>query len=143
MRALRLRPDKYAENRTPVTYGRTSAALAGGKKEPECEWLDEASSVPFQQRLRRLHPSKSEPNCSAVISAALRHPGIPTLQDRADLKSDSPWEGEEPCRYRRSFDPRHIRLEVVVGCRRLSAGMDQGANQGCQGVTIPGRPINT
>ena len=53
-RALRLRSDSYAENRTSVSYGQTSAALTGWKKEPECKWLNEVSSVPLQQCLRHL-----------------------------------------------------------------------------------------
>lgn len=53
-RALRLRSDSYAESKTSVSYGQTSAALTGWKKEPECEWLNEVSSVPLQQCLRHL-----------------------------------------------------------------------------------------
>jgi putative transposase len=53
-RALRLRSESYAESKTSVSYGQTSAELTGWKKEPECEWLNEVSSVPLQQCLRRL-----------------------------------------------------------------------------------------
>ncbi len=53
-RALRLRSDSYAENKTSVSYGQTSATLTGWKKEPECQWLNEVSCVPLQQCLRHL-----------------------------------------------------------------------------------------
>ncbi len=53
-RALRLRSDSYAENKTSVSYGQTSAALTAWKKEPDCLWLNGVSSVPLQQCLRHL-----------------------------------------------------------------------------------------
>jgi len=53
-RALQLRKDSYAENKTSVSYAQTSAALTGWKKEPGCLWLNEVSSVPLQQCLRHL-----------------------------------------------------------------------------------------
>jgi putative transposase len=53
-RALKLRRDSYAENKTSVSYGQTSAALTGWKQEPDCVWLYEVSCVPLQQNLRHL-----------------------------------------------------------------------------------------
>ena len=53
-RALRLRSDSYAGSKTSVSYAQTSAALTGWKKEPQCQWLNEVSSVPLQQCLRHL-----------------------------------------------------------------------------------------
>jgi putative transposase len=53
-RALALRKDAYAENKTRVNYGQTSAALTRWKKEPDLAWLREVSSVPLQQCLRHL-----------------------------------------------------------------------------------------
>jgi putative transposase len=53
-RALRLRLDRCAEDKTWVSYCQTSAALTGWKKEPESAWLNEVSSVPLQQCLRHL-----------------------------------------------------------------------------------------
>src|SRR5580700_8766494 len=53
-RALRLRSDRYAEDKTSVSYGETSAALTGWKKTPSCKWLNEVSCVPLQQGLRHL-----------------------------------------------------------------------------------------
>jgi putative transposase len=53
-RALRLRTDIYAKDKTKVTYGQTSAALTQWKQEPSCAWLNEVSCVPLQQCLRHL-----------------------------------------------------------------------------------------
>jgi putative transposase len=53
-RALRLRTDSYAENKTSVGYAQTSSALTRWKQEPDCEWLNEVSCVPVQQCLRHL-----------------------------------------------------------------------------------------
>src|SRR5580658_5876257 len=53
-RALQLRKDRYAEDKTSVSYGQTSAALTGWKKEVGCVWLNEVSCVPLQQCLRHL-----------------------------------------------------------------------------------------
>ena len=53
-RALRLRSDSYAKDKTSISFGQTSAALTGWKKEPECQWLNEVSCVPLQQCLRHL-----------------------------------------------------------------------------------------
>jgi len=53
-RALALRKDAYAENKTKISYNQTSAALTQWKKEPEHSFLREVSSVPLQQTLRHL-----------------------------------------------------------------------------------------
>ncbi len=53
-RALRLRMDSYARDKTKVSYGQTSAALTRWKQEPGCKWLNEPSCVPLQQCLRHL-----------------------------------------------------------------------------------------
>jgi putative transposase len=53
-RALQLRKDRYAENRTSVSYCHTSAALTGWKREADYAWLNEVSCVPLQQCLRHL-----------------------------------------------------------------------------------------
>jgi putative transposase len=53
-RALRLREDAYAENKTKISYAQTSAALTQWKKEPDLVWLREVSCVPLQQCLRHL-----------------------------------------------------------------------------------------
>ena len=53
-RALQLRKDSYAKDKTSVSYCQTSAALMGWKKEADCVWLNEVSCVPLQQCLRHL-----------------------------------------------------------------------------------------
>ena len=53
-RALRLRTDSYSEDKTRINYEATSAALTKWKREAECLWLNEVSSVPLQQCLRHL-----------------------------------------------------------------------------------------
>jgi putative transposase len=53
-RALKLRKDAYAENKTKISYAQTSAALTRWKKEPDLAWLKEISCVPLQQCLRHL-----------------------------------------------------------------------------------------
>jgi putative transposase len=53
-RALALRKDAYANDKTKISYAQTSAALTQWKKEPECFWLKEVSCVPLQQCLRHL-----------------------------------------------------------------------------------------
>ena len=42
-RALALRKDAYAENKTKINYAETSAALTLWKKEPDLLWLKEVS----------------------------------------------------------------------------------------------------
>jgi putative transposase len=51
---LRLRTDAWFQKQERVGYHETSAALTALKKQPELEWLNEASSVPLQQSLRHL-----------------------------------------------------------------------------------------
>ena len=53
-RALALRKDAYAKDKTNVSYAQTSAALTKWKKQPDLVWLNEVSSVPLQQCLRHL-----------------------------------------------------------------------------------------
>jgi putative transposase len=53
-RALELRKNAYAENKTKISYSMTSAALTAWKKEPGLVWLKEVSCVPLQQCLRHL-----------------------------------------------------------------------------------------
>jgi putative transposase len=53
-RALCLRKESYARDKTKISYEQTSAALTGWKKEPESRWLNEVSCVPLQQSLRHL-----------------------------------------------------------------------------------------
>jgi putative transposase len=53
-RALSLRKDSYAKDKTRVTYAQTSAELTHWKQEPGRTWLREPSCVPLQQCLRHL-----------------------------------------------------------------------------------------
>src|ERR1700677_2896888 len=58
-RALALRKDAYAENKTKINYAQTSAALTQWKKEAALSWLGEVSCVPLQQCLRHLQTAYS------------------------------------------------------------------------------------
>jgi len=51
---LRLRTDAWFQRQERVGYHETSAALTKLKRDPECAWLNEVSSVPVQQALRHL-----------------------------------------------------------------------------------------
>ena len=53
-RALRYRQDAWYGRQESVSYAQSSALLPLWKKEPECAWLNEVSSVPLQQSLRHL-----------------------------------------------------------------------------------------
>jgi putative transposase len=53
-RALALRKDAYADDKTKINYAQTSAALTQWKKDPGLLWLKEVSCVPLQQCLRHL-----------------------------------------------------------------------------------------
>jgi putative transposase len=53
-RALRLRKDAYAKDKTKINYAQTSAALTLWKKDPDLPWLKDVSCVPLQQSLRHL-----------------------------------------------------------------------------------------
>ena len=58
-RSLRYRQDAWYELQKSVSYLQNSALLTGWKKEPECIWLNEVSSVPLQQALRHLQTGYS------------------------------------------------------------------------------------
>ena len=52
--ALRVRTDAWFKKQQRVGYAKTSAMLTQLKHTPECEWLNEVSSVACQQSLRHL-----------------------------------------------------------------------------------------
>ena len=52
--ALRERTDAYSQRHERLSYQESSARLTQLKKQPEYCWLNEVSSVPFQQELRHL-----------------------------------------------------------------------------------------
>ena len=58
-RSLRHRQDAWYERQENVSYLQSSALLTEWKKEPECLWLNEVSSVPLQQSLRHLQTGYS------------------------------------------------------------------------------------
>lgn len=58
-RALRYRQDAWYERQESVSYSQSSALLTLWKKEPECAWLNEVSSIPLQQSLRHLQTAYS------------------------------------------------------------------------------------
>ena len=53
-RALRYRQDAWYVRQETISYPQSSALLTEWKKEPEHAWLNDVSSVPLQQSLRRL-----------------------------------------------------------------------------------------
>lgn len=52
--ALRKRTDAYYQDGKRLYYEQMSQALTSLKKQQECVWLNDDSSVPFQQTLRHL-----------------------------------------------------------------------------------------
>lgn len=58
-RSLKYRQDAWYEQQKSVSYLQNSALLTGWKKEPECIWLNEVSSVPLQQAVRHLQTGYS------------------------------------------------------------------------------------
>ncbi len=53
-RSLKYRQDAWYGRQENVSYFQNSALLTAWKKEPECAWLNDVSSVPLQQVLRHL-----------------------------------------------------------------------------------------
>jgi putative transposase len=92
-RALRLRRDRYAENKTKVTYGQTSAALTQWKRESDCQWLNDVSSVPLQQCLRQLQAAYR--NFFAKRAAYPRFKSKRGEQSAEFTRSAFKWDGKQ------------------------------------------------
>jgi putative transposase len=57
--ALDIRTKSYALEKKSVSYNQTSKLLTEHKKEDGFEWINDVSSVPLQQELRRLEKAFS------------------------------------------------------------------------------------
>jgi putative transposase len=92
-RALALRKDAYAENKTKINYAQTSAALTQWKKQPELLWLKEVSCVPLQQGLRHLQAAYS--NFFAKRAAYPRFKSKRGQQSAEFTRSSFRWDGKQ------------------------------------------------
>jgi len=92
-RALELRKDAYAENKTTISYAQTSAALTGWKKEPALVWLREVSCVPLQQCLRHLQTAYR--NFFAKRAAYPRFKSMRGVQSAEFTRSAFGWDGKQ------------------------------------------------
>jgi putative transposase len=92
-RALQFRKDSYDENKTSVSYGQTSTALTGWKKEAEFAWLNEVFCVPLQQSLRHLQTAYR--NFFAKRSAYPRFKSKHGEQNAEFTRSAFTWDGKQ------------------------------------------------
>ncbi|MEU6008004.1 RNA-guided endonuclease TnpB family protein [Streptomyces sp. NPDC047453] len=79
--ALEVRSRAWAEERRRIGYAETSAMLTAWKKEDECSYLSDVSSVPLQQTLRHLH--------SAFESFFTKCSGYPRFMSRKRSRSSA------------------------------------------------------
>jgi putative transposase len=92
-RALALRKDAYAENKTRINYAQTSAALTQWKKDPDLAWLREVSCVPLQQCLRHLQTA-----CNRFFAKRAAYPRFRSKrgEQRAEFtRSAFSWNGKQ------------------------------------------------
>lgn len=83
---LRWRTDAYYERQEKTGYTQASAKLTAMKKEPECAWLNDVSSVPLQQALRHQQAAFSNffaGRAKYPIFKSKRHKQAATLTDSA------------------------------------------------------------
>jgi len=92
-RALALRKDAYAENKTKINYAQTSAALTQWKKDAELSWLKEVSCVPLQQCLRHLQTAYN--NFFAKRAAHPRFKSKRREQSAEFTRSAFKWDGKQ------------------------------------------------
>jgi putative transposase len=91
-RALKLRSDRYAEDKTSTSYSQTSAALTVWKQEPGCLWLNEVSCVPLQQTLRHLQTAFR--SFFAKRTASPRFKSKHGIQGAEFTRSAFTWDGK-------------------------------------------------
>jgi putative transposase len=91
-RALKLRSDRYAEDKTSTSYSQTSAAVTVWKQEPGCLWLNEVSCVPLQQTLRHLQTAFR--SFFAKRTASPRFKSKHGIQGAEFTRSAFTWDGK-------------------------------------------------
>lgn len=92
-RSLRYRQDAWYERQESVSYLQNSAQLTGWKKEPECAWLNDVSSVPLQQVLRHLQTGYSN-----FFKGRAKYPNFKKKDGRQSAEyttSAFRWDGEQ------------------------------------------------
>jgi putative transposase len=105
-RSLRYRQDAWYERQENVSYLQNSALLTGWKKEPECLWLNEVSSVPLQQVLRHLQTGYSR-----FFKGIARYPNFKKkdgIQSAEYSTSAFKWDGEA-LKLAKQAEPLNIR----------------------------------
>ena len=88
---LRLRTDAWMQRQEHIGYHETSAALTALKKQPECAWLNEVSSVPVQQALRHLQTAFANFFAKRARYPSFKHKDGP--QSAEYTTSAFKWEG--------------------------------------------------
>lgn len=92
-RSLRYRQDAWYERQESVSYLQNSALLTMWKKEPECIWLNDVSSVPLQQVLRHLQTGYSN-----FFKGRAKYPNFKKKDGRQSAEyttSAFRWDGEQ------------------------------------------------
>ena len=105
-RSLRYRQDAWYERQESVSYLQNSALLTGWKKEPECIWLNEVSSVPLQQVLRHLQTGYSN-----FFKGRAKYPNFKKKDGRQSAEyttSAFRWDGEQ-LKLAKQSEPLNIR----------------------------------
>ena len=76
-RTLAARQERYATQRTAISYAQTDRALTAMKKDPGLAFLNEVSSVPLQQALRHQHQA-----FTAFFAKRARYPRFKSRRSR-------------------------------------------------------------
>jgi len=91
-RMLRERTDAWFERQERMGYHATSAMLTKLKKEPECAWLNDVSSVPVQQALRHLQTAFAN-----FFAKRAKYPNFKSKHDKQSAEyttSAFKWDGK-------------------------------------------------
>ena len=105
-RSLRYRQDAWYECQENISYLQNSALLTAWKKEPECAWLNEVSSVPLQQTLRHLQTGYKN-----FFQGRAKYPHFKKkagYQSAEYTTSAFKWDGEN-LKLAKQSEPLHIR----------------------------------
>lgn len=105
-RSLRYRQDAWYESQESVSYQKNSALLPEWKKESECIWLNDVSSVALQQSLRNLQTAYSN-----FFKGRAKYPNFKKKDGQQSAKYTATafkWDGEKLSIAKQS-DPLDIR----------------------------------
>ncbi len=105
-RSLQYRQDAWYAQQKRVSYLQNSALLTGWKKELECLWLNEVSSVPLQQAVRHLQTGYSN-----FFKGRAKYPNFKKKGGRQSAEytaSAFRWDGEH-LKLAKQSEPLNIR----------------------------------